>query len=182
MTPKPWHKMLCPWLRGTSFCSSPPWGCCLQFYWPVASLGCCPGPIWILWINVAEMFVINYKCPFCMDDTNWKSFCVLDSDQISEKYEVPSVRNPCDTLGGIGQFCSSFRGWDCQPEETTVLRRFLAFFWHRFDPPDSYLWVWHGYFTKKSSLALFSRPQWVHEHFGTPLGRVATAYSIDKSK
>ena len=139
-------------------------------------------PSELFWINAAEMFVINYKCPFCMDDTNWKSFCVLDSDQISEKYEVPSERNPCDTLGGIGQFCSSFRGWDCQPEETAVLRRFLAFFWHRFDPPDSYLWVWHGYFTKKSSLALFFRPQWGHEHFGTPLGRVATAYSIDKSK
>ena len=128
MTPKPWHKMLCPWLRGTSFCSSPPWGCCLQFYCPVASLGCCPGPIWILWINVAEMFVINYKCPFCMDDTHWKSLCVLDSHQIGEKYEVPSKRNLNDTLGGIDQFCSSFRGWDCQPEETAVLRRFLTFF------------------------------------------------------
>ena len=125
MTPKPWHKILRPWLRGTSFCSSPPWGCCLQFYCPVASLGCCPGPIWILWINVAEMFVINYKCPYCMDDTHWKSLCVLDSHQIGEKYEVPSKRNLCDTLGGIDQFCSSFRGWDCQPEETAVLCRFL---------------------------------------------------------
>ena len=29
---------------------------------------------------------------------------------VGEKYEVPSKRNLCDTLGGIDQFCSSFRG------------------------------------------------------------------------
>ena len=57
-----------------------------------------------------------------------KSFCVLDSDQIGEKYEVSCERNPCDTLGGIDQFCYSFRGWDCQPEETAVLCKFLTFF------------------------------------------------------
>ena len=49
-------------------------------------------------------------------------------DQISKEYEVPCERNPCDSLCGMEQqSCSSFQGWDCQPEETAVLRRFLTF-------------------------------------------------------
>ena len=44
------------------------------------------------------------------------------------------------------------------------------------------LCTWHWYFEKKLDQAGFSQPQWGLKHFGTPLGRVTTAYSTDKYK